>query len=231
MKRFLLILLFVVTFSFPKTAIAGVIDSPNMYSYQGDSSYYAVSDNFITIATLNALEGYKITRISPNIFISGATWSRQGHATFRIYGDGILLWEGTADGSNRHDTTNKVPLVSVNIVNGCSTVTIQAGKGTSEDYNYSYVSNLGGSYGLGVAVADKETVIQARDAANSANMAAQGAKTSSDTAAARAQTSINQTWYTGFYGGAHESTADLAGYIRNTQYKGSSNICRNPYIN
>lgn len=58
--------------------------------------------------------------------------------------------------------------------------------------------------------------IQAKDAANAA-------KTSADTAASRAQTTINQTWYSGKYGGSPESTADIAGYIRNQQLPGISN--------
>ncbi|MDO7785809.1 hypothetical protein [Desulforamulus aquiferis] len=60
----------------------------------------------------------------------------------------------------------------------------------------------------------------AANAANNANTSAQGAKTSADNAAARSQTTINQTWYNGNYGGASESVAGIAGYIRNTQIPG-----------
>jgi len=57
----------------------------------------------------------------------------------------------------------------------------------------------------------------AYNAANTAATNASNAKTSADTAATRAQTTANQTWYGGKYGGTSESTADIAGYIRNQQ--------------
>lgn len=65
----------------------------------------------------------------------------------------------------------------------------------------------------------------AMNAANAANTsatnaytAANSAKVSADTAANRAETTVNQTWYTGTYGGSSESVAGIAGYIRSRQF-------------
>ena len=53
------------------------------------------------------------------------------------------------------------------------------------------------------------------------------AKKASDIAAARAQDAVNQTWYTGAFGGNTDSVANIAGYIRNTQLPGLENKINN----
>lgn len=72
-----------------------------------------------------------------------------------------------------------------------------------------------------LVAADQDTVESANTAAQGAKASADAAKVSSDQAktsadigASRAQTTINQTWYTGTYGGHQESVSNIAGYIR-----------------
>ncbi|NPV73325.1 MAG: hypothetical protein HPY89_05950 [Pelotomaculum sp.] len=57
----------------------------------------------------------------------------------------------------------------------------------------------------------------AMNAANAAKTSADNANSNAYIASTRAQTAIDQTWYSGKYGGSPESTADITGYIRNTQ--------------
>ena len=64
--------------------------------------------------------------------------------------------------------------------------------------------------GLKNNLPDESLVISARDAANAA-------KTSADNANTNAWTAQQNSWYSGTYGGASESVANIAGYIRNQQ--------------
>lgn len=56
--------------------------------------------------------------------------------------------------------------------------------------------------------------IQTNSNATQAYNAALQAKASADNASTQAATAVNQTWYTGTYGGSQESVANIAGYIR-----------------
>lgn len=156
--------------------------------------------------------------------------------------DGISI-STTYDRENNDSSYSRMDVTIVNITTGRTvasfndytiygapaTITVldtQPGAGITNTYRVIW------DFDYGLVCADKEIYsdiyrpidVEIYNAANTAATNALNAKSSADNAnsnayiaATRAQTTIDQTWYSGAYGGSPESVGNIAGYIRNQQ--------------
>lgn len=172
-------------------------------NYYGNAWGYVIGHNTTQGITSNL--SYELVKVgggsnakwTMNYFVpdDGCTWKVDG----RIY---TTVWTTVSDGT---DGTYIIPTGVGSDSFSNTHITTGSFTGTSPK-TATDAANLAATNASNAATAS-----------NNAKSAADAAKISADTAASRAQTTINQTWYGGKYGGTTESTADIAGYIRNTQ--------------
>lgn len=192
MKK-LLFLIFTLLFLFqsPSNSYA-IFQDAHTEDYSWSASVPA-RQGWVKVYEKIAPDGYYIYRL---INQNNPSYHRRD---FKIYGDGVLIFSKVDGyGVTNFDTgrlINPVKKIEIHAYNPMWSEEYVKGNGTIY-----YTANF----------SDQDTVIEARNAAISA-------KTSADTAANRAQTTVNQTWYSGTYGGLSESVSDLAGYIRSRQ--------------
>ncbi len=241
---FLIICIFLVN---PLQSLAGVYSFTDLGSVSFDSSKYVSiylapgQTKLVTAYDITPPNGTPTMRIQGSMRLDDTQWqygivSGEGYiATFKIFGkraDGslgecvTLQWHNwTSEGTPKSFDTifnENYPKFYLEFY-----MYYYGDDNTLQYYTYSGSMNcFSGIYHADKVEIDNmmlnvqnaaNNALNAYNAANTASANASSAKTSADTAASRAQTTINQTWYSGKYGGTSESTADIAGYIRNQQ--------------
>ncbi|OPY63696.1 MAG: hypothetical protein A4E56_00419 [Pelotomaculum sp. PtaU1.Bin065] len=197
----LIVTILIMSFSYLPAEAALIGDGINYSIPTGGSHYY----NGETFLTITASSDKKIIGLHPYFGFYRNNYSIKFYIC--CYADDVLIYTSPELMVTDNDYTYRDMYIPVN--NGASKVQFKLITESSISI-YSGRYN-GGYYNMGIDVADNETIIEARNAAN--------------TAASKAQTTINQTidggvsaasWAHQSFDKANAASQDVA-YIKNTQ--------------
>ena len=232
-KKSLVMIVAFMFFAFAMPVYAAPGDTITIYTNQSVSLVGTASNDNTPVSVANVVNSGTNVTIS-NIVLNG--WGRYdtrcgftgtlpGTANFSIRKNGVngtILWQTTITNPYISSGILGTPVPSV------PNVTLYPGESMHMVVSHNFTKS---GYDPKVKAYDSESwkwnywltdalVQQGVDNALLAKNSADVAATNATDAYNAANTASSRVWYTGIYGGAQESVADTAGYIRNTQLPG-----------